>query len=70
MNEPNPNWVEAPYEQARWTPELGEHFLKESGRLPDGSIVLDVIKDGNVIGRETIPFTSFNHSQWRGEWGA
>ena len=55
MNKPNPNWVEAPLEEARWTPELGPHLLREKSKRIEGNemvIVMEITTVGKVIGTE------------------
>lgn len=72
MNDkPNPNWVEAPMEQARWTVEHGVHTAREFSRFEsDGNlIVLLVLKrpDGIAIGIEEARFPKvFKRKNYQG----
>ena len=53
-SEPNPNWVEAPYEATVWTPETGVVKITERPKLVDGEyanadgVVTMIVKDGVV----------------------
>lgn len=53
-SEPNPKWVDAPYEAKVWTPEKGFHVETEPPKLADGEyagadgVVRFVVKNGQT----------------------
>lgn len=56
MNEPNPAWVNAPLEEARWDTIHGHHLAREKSQRIEGNetvIELELTDEiGKVIGSE------------------
>lgn len=73
MKEPNPNWVNAPIEEARWTSELGAHLAREKSQRIEGNqivIKLELTDEaGRVIGSEERRFPrKFITQDYQAEW--